>query len=157
MLCEIAWVIDGKRNTYLSAWYWRIKQNKEAKKAVVALARKRLVIIFIWWILFWNSSQKMWEEATFQIHRRTGKARLPRGMPNLNEPFIWRITHTALFAMHSWLLKTFVVNVQFCYELFIFVAKYNVEKVDPFWHLNYCIGLLLFLLEIGKKKLLQNK
>lgn len=28
MLCEIAWVITGKRNTYLSAWYWRIKQNK---------------------------------------------------------------------------------------------------------------------------------
>ncbi len=28
MLCEIAWVIDGKRNTYLSAGYWRIKQKK---------------------------------------------------------------------------------------------------------------------------------
>ncbi len=33
MLCEIAWVIAGKRNTYLSAWYWRIKQKKGAKKA----------------------------------------------------------------------------------------------------------------------------
>ena len=40
MLCEVAWVIAGKRNTYLSAWYWRIKQKKGAKKAIVALARK---------------------------------------------------------------------------------------------------------------------
>ncbi len=27
MLCEIAWVIAGKRNTYLSAWHWRIKKK----------------------------------------------------------------------------------------------------------------------------------
>lgn len=46
MLCEIAWGIAGKRNTYLSAWYWRIKQKKGAKKAIVALARKLLVIIY---------------------------------------------------------------------------------------------------------------
>ncbi len=46
MLCEIVWVIAGKRNTYLSAWYWRIKQKKGAKKAIVALARKLLVIIY---------------------------------------------------------------------------------------------------------------
>ena len=46
MLCEVAWVIAGKRNTYLSAWYWRIKQKKGAKKAIVALARKLLVIIY---------------------------------------------------------------------------------------------------------------
>lgn len=36
----------GKRNTYLSSWYWRIKQKKGAKKAIVALARKLLVIIY---------------------------------------------------------------------------------------------------------------
>ena len=41
-----AWVIAGKRNTYLSAWYWRIKQKKGARKAIVALARKLLVIIY---------------------------------------------------------------------------------------------------------------
>lgn len=46
MLCEIAWVSAGKRNTYLSAWYWRIKYRKGAKKAIVALARKLLVIIY---------------------------------------------------------------------------------------------------------------
>jgi len=32
MLCEIAWVIAGKRSTYLFLWYWRIRQNKGAKK-----------------------------------------------------------------------------------------------------------------------------
>ena len=46
MLCEVAWVIAGKRNTYLSNWYWRLKQRKGAKKAIVALGRKLLVIIF---------------------------------------------------------------------------------------------------------------
>ncbi len=46
MLCESAWVIAGKRNTYLSGWYWRIKQKKGAKKAIIALARKLLVIIY---------------------------------------------------------------------------------------------------------------
>jgi transposase len=46
MLCEVAWVIAGKRNLYLSRWYWRIKQKKGAKKAIIALARKLLVIIY---------------------------------------------------------------------------------------------------------------
>lgn len=46
MLCEISWVICGKRKLYLSGWYWRIKQRKGAKRAVVALARKLLSIIY---------------------------------------------------------------------------------------------------------------
>ena len=46
MLCEISWVICGKRRLYLSGWYWRIKQRKGAKRAVVALARKLLSIIY---------------------------------------------------------------------------------------------------------------
>jgi Transposase and inactivated derivatives len=46
MLCEIAWVICGKRKLYLSGWYWRIKQRKGAKRATVALARKILTIIY---------------------------------------------------------------------------------------------------------------
>lgn len=47
MLCEAAWVVAGKRNTYLAGWYWRIKQRKGAKRATVALARKLLVVIYI--------------------------------------------------------------------------------------------------------------
>lgn len=46
MLCEIAWVIAGKRNTYLANWYWRLKSQKGAKRATIALARKILVVIF---------------------------------------------------------------------------------------------------------------
>ena len=34
------------RNTYLSTWYWKIKQRRGGKRAVVALARKILVIIY---------------------------------------------------------------------------------------------------------------
>lgn len=46
MLCEIAWVIAGKRNTYLANWYWCLKSKKGAKRATIALARKILVVIF---------------------------------------------------------------------------------------------------------------
>ena len=45
-LCEIARAVAGKRNTYLSAWYWRIKQKKGAKKAIAAPGRRLLVIIY---------------------------------------------------------------------------------------------------------------
>jgi len=46
MLCEVAWVIAGKRKTYLSGWYWKIKQQRGAKRGIIALARKLLVIIY---------------------------------------------------------------------------------------------------------------
>lgn len=34
------------RSTYLSQWYWKIKQRRGGKRAIVALARKLLVIIY---------------------------------------------------------------------------------------------------------------
>lgn len=46
MLCEVEWVISGKRTLHLSGWYWRIKQRKGAKRATIALARKLLVLIY---------------------------------------------------------------------------------------------------------------
>jgi transposase len=46
ILCEVAWVIAGQKKLYLSAWYWRLKQRTGAKRAIVALARKLLVIIY---------------------------------------------------------------------------------------------------------------
>jgi len=46
MLCEIAWVIAGRKQQYLSTWYWRLKQHTDAKRAIVGLARKLLVIIY---------------------------------------------------------------------------------------------------------------
>ena len=65
MLCEIAWVIAGKRNTYLSAWYWRIKQKKGAKKAIVALARKLLVIIYTM-----LKQGTLFDESCFEVRRK---------------------------------------------------------------------------------------
>jgi len=46
MLCEVAWVIARQKKLYLSQWYWRLKQRTDAKRAIVALARKLLVIIY---------------------------------------------------------------------------------------------------------------
>jgi len=34
------------RDTYLSKFYWKIKQRRGTKKAIIALARKILVIIY---------------------------------------------------------------------------------------------------------------
>ena len=34
------------RNTYLSKFYWKLKQKRGAKKAIIALARKILVIVY---------------------------------------------------------------------------------------------------------------
>jgi transposase len=46
MLCEVAWVIASHKKMYLSTWYWRLKQKTDSKRAIVALARKLLVIIY---------------------------------------------------------------------------------------------------------------
>lgn len=46
ILCEVAWVITSHRKHYLSGWYWRLKQRTDSKRAIVALARKLLVIIY---------------------------------------------------------------------------------------------------------------
>jgi transposase len=46
ILCEVAWVIAAQRKLYLSSWYWCLKQHTGAKRAIVAWARKLLVIIY---------------------------------------------------------------------------------------------------------------
>jgi transposase len=46
ILCEVSWVIASHKQMYLSTWYWRLKQHTDAKRAIVALARKLLVIIY---------------------------------------------------------------------------------------------------------------
>jgi transposase len=46
ILCEVAWVIAGQKDLYLSSWYWRLKQRTDTKRAIIALARKLLVIIY---------------------------------------------------------------------------------------------------------------
>ncbi len=46
ILCEVAWVVTRRKGTYLSNWYWKVKQRSGAKKAIIGLARKILVIIY---------------------------------------------------------------------------------------------------------------
>ena len=43
---EIAVVNLRNWNVYLSVWYWRNKKKKDAKKAIVVIARKFLDIIY---------------------------------------------------------------------------------------------------------------
>jgi len=45
-LCEVAWVIASHKEQYLSGSYWRLKQCTDTKRAIVAMARKLLVIIY---------------------------------------------------------------------------------------------------------------
>jgi len=33
------------KQTYLSSWYWKVKQRRGSKKALIALARKILTIV----------------------------------------------------------------------------------------------------------------
>jgi len=46
ILCEVTWSLTRIRDSYLVTWYWKVKQRRGAKKAIVALARKLLVIIY---------------------------------------------------------------------------------------------------------------
>jgi transposase len=65
MLCEVAWVVAGKRNTYLASWYWRVKQQKGAKRATVALARKILVVIYS---MLKNGT--VYDESSYEIRKQ---------------------------------------------------------------------------------------
>lgn len=46
ILCEVAWTVTRRKGTYLSNWYWKTKQRRGAKKAIIGLARKILIIIY---------------------------------------------------------------------------------------------------------------
>lgn len=74
MLCEVAWVIASHKNQYLSSWYWHLKQRTGAKRAIVALARKLLVIIYT--MLKTNQSfneDKFLERKQASERRRVGR------------------------------------------------------------------------------------
>jgi len=65
ILCEVAWSVTRNRNSYLSSWYWKIKQRRGAKKAIIALARKLLVIIYT---MFKTNSQ--YDETAFEVAKK---------------------------------------------------------------------------------------
>jgi transposase len=69
ILCEVAWSVTRNRNSYLASWYWRVKQRRGAKKAIIALARKLLVIIYT---MFKTNAQ--YDETAFEIAKTKQEA-----------------------------------------------------------------------------------
>ena len=57
------------RDTYLSKFYWKIKQRRGSKKAIIAVARKILVIIYQ--IL---KNQDVYNEEKFAIAKQKQEA-----------------------------------------------------------------------------------
>jgi transposase len=47
VLCQCAWAMSRKKNFYLANWFWKIKQKRGMKKAVIALAHKIMAIVFV--------------------------------------------------------------------------------------------------------------
>ena len=70
MLCEVAWAIARQRNQYLSNWYWRLKQRTDAKRGIVALARKLLVIIYTM-----LKTNQHYDESRFQERKKASVQR----------------------------------------------------------------------------------
>ena len=46
VLCQCSWGITRCRKTYLSEWFWKLKQRRGSNKAIVALGRKVLTFIY---------------------------------------------------------------------------------------------------------------
>jgi len=46
IMCECAWGMVRKKDSYLSKFYWKLRVRRGSQKAVVAVARKMLTVIF---------------------------------------------------------------------------------------------------------------
>lgn len=79
MLCEVAWIIAAHKKLYLSSWYWRLKQRTDSKRAIVALARKLLVIIYA----MLKSNQPFSEEKFLQRKNASAQRRVNRMLNEL--------------------------------------------------------------------------
>lgn len=80
ILCEVAWVIASHKELYLSGWYWRLKQRTNSKKAIVALARKLLVIIYA----MLKSDQPFNEQKFLERKNMSEQRRIKRMMTELS-------------------------------------------------------------------------
>ena len=81
MLCEVAWIIAAHKKLYLSSWYWRLKQRTDSKRAIVALARKLLVIIYA----MLKSNQPFSEDKFLQQKHASEHKRLKRMVSELTK------------------------------------------------------------------------
>ena len=81
ILCEVAWVIASHKKLYLAGWYWRLKQRTDAKRAIVALARKLLVIIYAM-----LKSKSAYDEQKFWVRKEaTEQKRVSRMIHELSK------------------------------------------------------------------------
>jgi hypothetical protein len=62
------------RKTYLSGFYWRLKSRRGAKKAIIAVSRKMLVIIYH----MLKNSEKYSEEKFEQAKQKQEERRIKR-------------------------------------------------------------------------------
>lgn len=46
ILCQCAWGTTRSKKSYLRDWYWKLKQRKGGKRAIIALAHKLLTFIY---------------------------------------------------------------------------------------------------------------
>jgi len=70
ILCEVAWVIASHKDQYLSGWYWRLKQRTDSKRAIVALARKLLVVIYAMLKSDQSYNEQKFEERKNAVEKR---------------------------------------------------------------------------------------
>lgn len=81
ILCEVAWVNAMHKEQYLSTWYWRLKQRTDARRAIVALARKLLVIIYA----MFKSDQPYNEQKFAERKEAVDKKRINRMLNELSK------------------------------------------------------------------------
>lgn len=81
ILCEVAWVNAMHKEQYLSTWYWRLKQRTDARRAIVALARKILVIIYA----IFKSDQPYNEQKFAERKEAVDKKRISRMLNELSK------------------------------------------------------------------------
>ena len=73
----MGWATARLRTCYLSNWYWKLKQRRGSKRAVIAAARKILVLAYI--IL---KHKTPYDETYFEAYRQRSKARRTKRMVN---------------------------------------------------------------------------
>lgn len=70
------------RKTYLSNWYWRVKQRRGGKRALIALARKILTVIYG---ILKNPESSYSEEIYSSIQEKLAKKRYDRMIKELSK------------------------------------------------------------------------
>ena len=113
MLCEVGWVISGKRSLYLSGWYWRIKQRKGAKRATIALARKLLALIYTM-----LKTGSPYNEDCFEIRRKQSERKRASRMVNELQKLGYFVVAPGLFPL------------------------YHTSAGDRFWPAAFCAAMV---------------